>query len=249
MKILQGKNAIITGANRGIGHQIVKTFAKEGCHIWACARKQSQEFEDDLHEIAEQNKVHVEPVYFDITDQTQMKSAVSSIQKGKMQIDILVNCAGIFQVAPFQMMKSEDFRKIFETDFFGPVELIRNITRLMTHWKKGSIINIASVSGIDPHPGNTAYGSSKAALIMFTQILASELAKLGIRVNAIAPGNTDTEMIRPMTNNVGREAMLDITAMARFAKPQEIADAAVFLASDKSSFITGEVIRVDGGRT
>lgn len=248
MGILQGKNAIITGANRGIGNQIVRAFAREGCNIWACARKQTKEFEEELRLIGAENGVRLEPVYFDITDYDQVKSFISSIQKSKLPVDVLVNCAGILRTAPFLMLGSDDLRNVFETNFFAPLELTRYVLKLMIRQKRGSIVNLGSISGLDPHPANTAYGSSKAALIMFTQILASEVAELGIRVNAIAPGNTDTEMIRPVIEKAGEEAMFDITAMGRFAKPQEIAEVAVFLASDKSSFINGEVIRVDGGR-
>ena len=248
MAILQGKNAIITGANRGIGNQIVRTFAQEGCNIWACARKKTDEFEEKLRTIGEENGVRVEPLYFDMTDYQGMKSAILSIQKSRITVDALVNCAGILSNAPFQMTSSEEFRKVFDVNFFAPVELTRFVIKLMTRQKKGAIVNIGSVSGMDPHPANTAYGSSKAALLMFTQILASEAAGLGIRVNAVAPGNTDTEMICPIRASAGDESMFDITAMGRFAAPQEVADVAAFLASEKASFINGEIIRVDGGR-
>ena len=248
MVILQNKNAIITGTNRGIGNQIVRTFAQEGCSIWACARKKTDEFEEELRTIGEENGVRIEPLYFDMTDYQEMKSAVSSIQKSKIPVDVLVNCAGILSNAPFQMTSSEEFRKVYDVNFFASVELTRLVVKLMTRQKKGAIVNIGSVSGLDPHPANTAYGSSKAALLMFTQILASEVAGLGIRVNAIAPGNTDTEMIRPVRASAGDESMFDITAMGRFATPHEIAEVAAFLASERSSFINGEIIRVDGGR-
>ncbi len=246
--LLVGKTAVITGANRGIGHEIVKAFAAEKCNVWACARTKNNEFEKELEKISENNQVVIRPLYFDICNEKEMREAIKVIQQSKMAIDILVNCAGILHIAPFQMTKADDLRNVFETNFFAPVELTRLVTKLMIRHKKGSIINLASQAGLDPHPANSAYGSAKAALIMFTQVLASEVAELGIRVNAIAPGNTDTDMILPVIEKAGEDSMYDITAMGRFAKPEEIADVAVFLASDKSSFINGEVIRVDGGR-
>ena len=190
---LIGKNAIVTGSNRGIGNQIVRLFAREGCNIWACARKQTKEYENELEKIADKNGVWITPLYFDITDYDCMKSVIRAISKSGHTVDALVNCAGTFHAELFQMTGAEQLKSIFETNLFAPIELTRYVLKLMIRQKKGSIVNIGSVSGLDPHPANTAYGSSKAALIMFTKILASEVAELGIRVNAVAPGITETK--------------------------------------------------------
>ena len=245
--LLEGKNAIITGANRGIGQEILIAFASEGCNIWACARKQNTEFEEKIKRIAEEKEVDIRPLYFDMRNPAEMKNAIMDIQKSKINLDILINCAGIFCSKLFMMTRSEEIREVFDVNFFSQLELTRYAIKLMIRSGGGAIVNIASIAGIDPHPTNTAYGSSKAAVIMFSKILASELASSNIRVNAIAPGNTDTEMIQQLVSNVGEKAMYDITAMGRFARPEEIANVAAFLASDRASFINGEVIRVDGG--
>ncbi len=245
--ILNGKYAMVTGSNRGIGLAIVKAFASEGCNVWACARSQNDEFEREMDNIANYNGVEINPLYFDVRNTGEMKNAIKDIQKSKKELNVLVNCAGVINTKLFQMTRAEEFKDVFDVNFFAPLELTRYALKLITRAGGGSIINLASIAGLDPHPTNAAYGSSKAAMIMFTKILATEVAGANIRVNAIAPGNTDTDMIQPVIEMAGEKAMHDMTAMGRFAEPKEVADVAVFLASDRSSFINGEVVRVDGG--
>lgn len=247
MELLAGKNAIVTGANRGIGNAIVHEFASLKCNIWACARKQTEEFETEMSMLAQEEGVSIWPVYFELTDQEEMKAAVKQIHSSKNIVDILVNAAGILHSNMFQMSKIEELRKVFDVNFFAPVEFTQLILRLMIRNKKGSIIYLSSISGIDPHASNSFYGSSKAAVTMFSKVLAAEVAPFGIRVNAVAPGNTKTDMIKPVIEKMGSESMFDITAMGRFAEPFEIAKVIAFLASDESTFVNGQVIRVDGG--
>lgn len=247
MGILSGKNAIITGTNRGIGHAVVEKFAREGANVWACARTKTEDFELDMKKIAEECNVEIQPVYFELTDENQIKEAVKSIYKSKKCVDILVNVAGVVNASLFQMTPMNELRNVFETNFFGPVCLTQNILKIMNRQKSGVIINIASISGIDVNPTNCTYGSSKAAIIHFTKVLASEVGKLGIRVNAIAPGPTETDMIKSVQSVVGDEHLLERCAMERCAKPGEVADVVVYLASEYASFINGQVIRVDGG--
>lgn len=244
--ILKGKNAIITGSRKGIGKEIVKCFAKEGANIWAHAREIDIEFESYLQEVAAENNVRITPVYFDMTDKDEMKKAINDIRKSGEQINILINNAGVAHGGLFQMTPVNDIRKIFETNFFSICELTQMVARIMVKQKNGSIINMASISGLELKAGNCAYGTSKAALIALTKTLSNELAPLGIRVNAIAPGLTDTNMAKLMEEKAGEE-MVRETAIKRLGQPSEIAQAVLYLASDNASFITGQVLRVDGG--
>lgn len=246
MAELVQKNAIITGANRGIGNAIVRKFAENGCNIWACARTCNKAFEEKMQQIADQNGVQIWPVYFELSDFEQIKAAFKEIYKTKLSIDILVNAAGIVNTELFQMTSIQEMRKVFDVNFFGPIQLTQLVLKAMTRQKSGSIINISSVAGQDANPTNCTYGSSKSAINSFSRILASEIGRLGIRVNVVAPGPTDTDMIERVKAKVG-DSMLDRCAMERLAKPDEIAETVVFLASDKASFINGQIIRVDGG--
>ena len=246
MGLLSGKNAIVTGSNRGIGKAIVSCLAENGANIWACARKANSNFESELHELSRENNVWILPIYYDLTNPEQIKEAFKTISLQKKNIDILVNCAGISSSFIFQMTSVNLIRDIFEVNVFAAMELTQYCLKCMTRQKSGSIINVASISGIDAHPAKAVYGSSKAALIHFTKALASEVGKQGIRVNAIAPGPTDTDMIRKTFDTIG-DSILERCAMGRLAKPEEIAQVVAFLASDQSSFVNGQVIRIDGG--
>ncbi|MEO8173148.1 MAG: SDR family oxidoreductase, partial [Sediminibacterium sp.] len=157
-----------------------------------------------------------------------------------------VNNAGVAHGGFFHMTPMHKIREVFEINFFSQVLVTQYITKIMLKQKSGSIINLSSIAGIDAHPGYIAYGSSKAALIYATKNMAKELASSNIRVNAVAPGLTETEMANQMEAKA-RENMIKHSAMNRLATPQEIANTVLFLASSQSEFITGQVIRVDGG--
>lgn len=200
---LSGKNAIITGSNRGIGNAIVHEMALEGANIWAFARTKNESFEQEMAELSKECNVWIKPVYLEMTDEVGMKQVMKEIYSEKKPIDILVNAAGILHQSLFQMSKLEDMRHLFDVDFFAPAFLTQQVLRGMARNKSGSIINISSVSGMDAHPLNCIYGSAKAAIAMFTRDLATEVASQGIRVNAVAPGNTNTDIIKPVINRGG----------------------------------------------
>ena len=244
--LLEGKNAIITGSRRGIGRATVEVFAQNGANVWACARKQDDAFEADMAALAERYGVWIKPIYFDVTDDATVCAGVKSILAGKLPLNILVNNAGMYHADFLQMTSIDTLRKVFDVNYFAPLRLIQLLTRPMMRQNGGVIVNLSSVAGIIGRAGCCAYGGSKAALAFATKSLAQELAPYGIRVNAVAPGLSNTDMGAQM-KDVPRQEMLAGCALRRLAEPLEIAKAIAFLASEDASFITGQILRVDGG--
>ena len=245
--MLKGKNAIITGANRGIGWEAVKKFASQGINIWACARKENSEFEERLMRLSKECDVWIKPIYFDLCNEKEVKEGIKRIAGEKASVDILINNAAIPYGALFQMTPINKLREVFEINYFMPVLIMQLVVKMMIKQRRGVIVNIASIGGIETNPGYLAYGSSKAALIWATQSIAKELAAYQIRVNAIAPGLTETEM----GNYKSVEEIQQVfnrTPMKRMAKPSEVVNAMLYLVSEQSSYVTGQVLRVDGGR-
>lgn len=245
--VLKGKTAVITGCNRGIGKATLELFARSGADIFAHARMFGKDFEKMCETLAMEYGVKIVPVYFDATDSNAMKEAVKEIQNLTREIDILVNNLGtVNSVRLFQMTSIEEMKKEFDVNFFAQIEFSQYISRFMVRKKRGSIINISSCAGIDGNIGMLQYVSSKAALIGATKRMAIELGSSNIRVNSVAPGLTETDMGNQMNEELERETVMR-TILRRKAKPEEIANAILFLASDMSEYITGQVIRVDGG--
>lgn len=245
--MLKGKTAFITGTNRGIGKEILREFAKNGANVFAHARCESDDFLQMINNVASENNVTITPVYFDIVDSVAMKDTVRKIILSKEKVDILVNNAGIAHGGLFQMTSMAKIKEVFDINLFAQMELTQLLLRYMIKNGGGSIINMSSVLGLDLPRGSCAYGLSKATVAAFTQVLSSECGTNGIRVNAIAPGLVDTDMANLMDKKV-ESAMLESSTMKRRATTEEIAQVALFLASDKASYINGQVIRVDGGK-
>lgn len=243
---LAGKTVLVTGSNRGIGKAIVEKMASEGAIVWAHARRQTEDFEDFLIKTAQRYDTNIYPVYFELTDTEQMKAAMQPIIHGEKRIDILVNNAGVAHGGFFAMTKIQTIRDVFDVNLFATMELTQLVLRKMMKQRGGCIINMVSIAAMHLRPGNSAYGTSKAALKAWTETLAVEMAPYGIRVNAIAPSLTDTDMAQMMENKAGRE-MLSASAMGRLARCEEIANIAVFLATDESSFVNGHTIVANGG--
>lgn len=245
--LLTGQTAVITGCARGIGKSILDAFASAGCNVWACVRAQSDEFDAHCRHLSETYQVQVTPLYFDLRREDEIKAAMKTLFSSKQKIDVLVNNAGVTSPnALFQMTSLDQMREVFEINFFAQMLVTQYVSRLMAKHQSGSIINVASIAGIDGNPGQLEYVASKAALIGATKKLAEELSVHNIRVNALAPGLVETDMIGRMADEV-LEATLRQTTLKRLGQPHEIAKAALFLASDLSSFMTGQVMRVDGG--
>lgn len=242
-----GKSVIVTGANRGIGLSIVREFAKDGMQVWACARKESIEFENELSILSKETGSIVKPLYFDITDRNGAKAAAASVYREAGSIDILVNNAGVSDESLFLMTSLDKMERLFDVNFFSPLYFTQIAAKLMVRKKSGCIIHIASVSGIQNEKGRIAYGSSKAALIFASKTMAMELGSYGIRVNTVCPGFIDTDLWKERPEEL-RDRIAAETPLQRQGTPEEVAKAVLFLASDAASYITGSNLVVDGGR-
>ena len=247
--MLKGRNAIITGARSGIGLAILQLFVRNGCNCWAVIHRDDDVFGDIILGLEHENHVWIHRIYMDLGSSDSIRNGFKEILKEKSQIDILVNAAGI--ISPdrlFAMTKMEDIRKVMDVNFFSAIELIQLASRSMMRNNDGRIINIASVAAWGEDTSQMEYAASKAALVIATKKLARELGAYGIRVNAVAPGLTETKML----DNIDEESKVQIKkglGMHRFGTPEEIAKVCLFLASDQSSYISGETIKVDGGGT
>lgn len=243
----QKYNAIVTGASRGIGKAIVKLFAEKGINIWACASTYNEKFENYLKNLREEHGVWIKPVYFDLRDENAIKMAISNIIREKDSIDILVNNAGVPTGGLMQMTSIKTLREVMDINYIAQVYIIQLVSKVMMRQKRGSIINMGSIGGIEAREGYLAYGSSKCALMWATRSISKELARYNIRVNAVAPGLVETDMGNYKTEKE-RNMVLENVSMKRMGLPEEIAKVVYFLAIEDSSFITGSIINADGGR-
>ena len=245
--ILKNKNAIVTGANRGIGKSILKVFAHNGANVWACLRKPSKEFDQFKKQLERDNSININPIYFDLENNRQIKMGFKEIKSFKKNIDILVNNAGTIFTALFQMTPSEKMNQMLQINYVSQMLFTQYVSRQMMRQRCGNIINVSSSAALHANQGRMAYASSKAALITATKVLAKELGPYNIRANVVAPGLTDTEMMKNSTSENALNETINRLCLKRIADPDEIANSILFLSSDLSSYITGHVLRVDGG--
>lgn len=244
--MLNNKIAVVTGANRGIGLAIARSFMNQGAQVIACMRVIE---EDDLAQItgSQTRQSSVRAVMLDLEDDASIKSAIKEIASlTGNKIDILVNNAGTASGGLFQMLPAAELRRVLAVNLIGQIILTQGLSRLMTRNRSGSIINIASTAADIADPGTLAYGTSKAGLERASASMATELGAFGVRVNCIAPGVTKTAMFDQMDEEA-RDRLVNNSALKRAAEPEDIANVALFLASDLSSFVTGQTLRVDGG--
>ena len=242
--MFEGKIAVITGAARGIGQAIAWNLAAGGADIVLCDIK-----EEWLQETAEGVKKAGRKVWcfeLDVTDTDAVQKAFTDIAAATGTVDILVNNAGITRDGLLMRMSEEDWDAVLTVNLKGTFSCTKAVSRIMMKQRSGSIVNIASIIGLMGNAGQANYAASKGGVISFTKSVAKELASRGVRVNAVAPGFISSKMTDALSDDV-RQKMLDAIPLARFGNPEDVADVVAFLAGDRSSYITGEVINISGG--
>ena len=239
------KLALITGGTRGIGKQIALTFAKEGYDIAINYRTENDDLKNTKREI-EANNVKCFAVQGDVTKFEDCEKFVKQIVEEFGNIDVLVNNAGITRDTLLMRMKEEDFDKVIEINLKGTFLVTKAVIPYMMKKRNGRIINLSSVVGVTGNAGQSNYSASKAGIIGFTKSIAKELASRNIRANAVAPGFIDTDMTSILSDDVKANINVQIP-MKRMGTAREIANVVYFLGSEESSYITGQVINIDGG--
>lgn len=241
--MLKGKNAIITGGSRGIGRAIALKLAEQGANI-AVIYHGSKEAAEETCTEARAFGVEAYSYKCNIADFKEVKETLDEAIKEMKKIDILVNNAGITKDGLIYSMKEEDFDRVVDTNLKGTFNTIKHLTGHFIKNRAGKIVNISSIAGIIGNPGQANYSASKAGIIGLTKAVAKELGSRGICCNAIAPGFIETEMTKEFLK---REELIKAIPLGYMGKTEDVAELVLFLASDKSNYITGEVIRIDGG--
>lgn len=240
---LNGKTALVTGASRGIGRAIALRLAEDGANVAVIYAGSADKAEAVVNEITALG-VNAKAYRCNVADSAAVNETVKAVTNDLGKIDILVNNAGITRDGLMMRMKDEDFDAVLDTNLKGAFNMIRACYSGFIRKKSGRIINISSVSGIMGNAGQANYSASKAGVIGLTKSVARELASRGITCNAVAPGFIQTDM----TENLGdNNPLLNSIPLGRMGKPEDIAAAVAFLASDSAAYITGEVLKVDGG--
>ena len=244
-KLLNDKVAVVTGGTRGIGRSIVIALAEQGADVVFTYLKNHELTRSLVDEVAGLGRRSF-PIQMDVRDYEAAKALVDKVKKEFGSIDILVNNAGITRDKSFMMMTKEDWSEVIDTDLTGVFNVARAFIITFLKQKKGNIVNISSASGVHPLPGQVNYAAAKAGVIGFTKSLAKEVAQFNVRVNAVAPGFIETDMTAALPEKY-RERLLGSIPVGRFGEPAEVARVVVFLASELSSYITGQVLQIEGG--
>ena len=239
--ILENKIVLVTGAGAGIGKATAILFAKEGANVYAADIKGLEWIKSEKFEYGS-----VKPLPLDICDFPAVKDAVMNIKKDHGQIDVLANIAGLISYELMPMINYDFFRKMIEVNVVALINLMTLVSRIMQRQQCGSIINMASMVGVKGAKGQLSYSATKGAVIAATKSAAKELAEHHIRVNAIAPGMVGSERFKTVLEEKFAQRINDIP-FGRLATPDEVANLCLFLASDNSSYLTGQIIGIDGG--
>lgn len=244
-KILNEKIALITGCDQGIGRSICKLFAEQGATVYANVLKDSSN--TALLEEAKGCGGKIIPCMFDIRDKKKIQECIKKIKSESVRLDILVNNAGVKKDGLIEMIDDDSLASMIDVNLIGLIHVTQAALRLMKRNANGAcIVNLSSIVGTHGNAGQSVYGATKGAVASLTKSWSKELVAYGIRVNAVAPGSIDTSMFYDMSESKIRES-IDAIGMKRLGKPEEVAKVIMFLASDLSSYITGEIVGVDGG--
>ena len=241
---LEGHTAVVTGAGRGIGKAIAKSFAEEGATVLCISRNP-----ENCRSVSEEIRStggSADAFPMDVSDKTNIQEVSRTILKRHPKVDILVNNAGIIRDKLFIQMSEDDWEQVLLTDLFSAFYICKQFVPFMVRNRWGRVINMASVSGVMGNPGQTNYSAAKAGLIGFTKSLAKELAGRAVTVNAIAPGFIDTQMAQGL-GEATLEQVKKVIPSKRLGTVEDVANAAVFLASDEAAYITGQVLHLNGG--
>lgn len=243
--MLEGKVAVVTGASRGIGKAIACKLAEQGAYVVINYNGSKERAEEVLAEITEKGGNGV-LAQCDVADYEACEAFIQKVVKDQGRLDILVNNAGVTKDGLLARMSEEDFDSVLNTNLKGTFHTIRFAARQMLKQRSGRIINLASVVGVAGNAGQANYAASKAGVIGLTKSVAKEVASRGITVNAIAPGFIETDMTAVLSEKI-KEASVAQIPLGHFGKPEDVAEAAAFLASEAAGYITGQVLHVDGG--
>jgi 3-oxoacyl-[acyl-carrier protein] reductase len=242
---IRDKVALVTGSTRGLGKEIAEKLAEEKVKVIITGTNE-EKAKAVAQEISSRYYVETEGVSLDVTSEESVKNVIKEVIQRFGRIDILVNNAGITKDARLMMMKNSDWQAVIQTNLTGAFNCTKAVSKKMLSQKSGRIINITSVVGLMGNIGQANYSASKAGLIGLTKTTAKELAERGITVNAIAPGYIQSDMTAVLADEVSKK-MLQSIPMGIFGNPEDVADAVLFLASQKAKYITGQVLNVDGG--
>ena len=245
MKLLENKVALITGGGRGIGRSICESFAENGCNV-AFTYNSSKEAAEDLVEELKKYNVKVKSYKSDASDHDKSVELIDSVISDFERIDVLVNNAGITKDNLLMRMSPSDFKDVVNVNLGSVFNLTKSSIKIFLKQKEGSIINISSIVGVKGNAGQSNYAASKAGIIGFSKSIALELGSRNIRCNVVAPGFIETDMTDSLSDDV-LEKWKESIPLKRSGKPNDVGNACVFLASDLSSYITGQVLQVDGG--
>ena len=249
-RLLENKVCVITGAGRGIGRAIAERFASDGAVVYVNDLA-SGDMDSWAADCASRNNTRVVPVCFDVTDSSALKAGLMSVYKSAGRIDCVVNNAAIISNKKLGMIVKSDMERMFSVNVLAVIDMIQTASRLMARGGGGSFVNIASITGVVGSPGQVAYSATKGAVISLTKSAAKELAPQHIRVNAVAPGIVRTERFDELYLSDGSkiDSRIEKIALGRLGTPEDVADACSFLASDRASYISGQILGVDGCAT
>lgn len=249
-RLLENKVCLVTGAGRGIGRAIAGRFASDGAVVYINDLTPG-DMESWAAECASRNDTKVVPICFDVTDSSALKAGLMSVYKAEGRIDCVVNNAAIISNKKLGMIIKADMERMFSVNVLAVIDMIQTASRLMARSGGGCFVNIASITGVVGSPGQVAYSATKGAVISLTKSAAKELAPQHIRVNAVAPGIVRTERFDELYLSDGNkiDSRIEKIALGRLGTPEDVADACSFLASDRASYISGQILGVDGCAT